>query len=182
MVTCTQCQHNQDDGNFCEKCGASTNQQSTSENNSQQAPNFQQAQPAVEQGFQANAQPNVPQGQQVEQIKQQSKQYYNYFLEVIKNPTIALKHEENAFVNSIITLVLFALTLSLSVYFIAKNAMEFAYAADALPFFPLVSRLLFGFLLITAIGLVSAFIVLKIGKHTITFKKLTAEFGGLAVL
>ena len=112
LVQCQQCGHMNSSAKFCVKCGANLDMETASASASETSNNAN-----------SNSSP-VQQNVQLQQVKQISKQYFSYFLEVLKSPvrtgeTSNAGHVANAF----ITLGLFALLLPLIVYFYLRSTI-----------------------------------------------------------
>ncbi|WP_027965322.1 hypothetical protein [Halalkalibacillus halophilus] len=171
MLVCSNCNQTQSEGKFCGSCGGAleaSNQQS-----------HQEATAASE----TAATTTVPQNERIAQVQNGLKDYGNYFTGLLKNPTDGLSTNDNHFLNSLITIVLYALTLSLSIYFLV-NSLYSTYMGNfggSLPFFAINSRLMFFTLLLLATALVSIVVMMKLAKSTATFKTIVSQFGSLAV-
>ncbi|GGA79098.1 DUF6574 domain-containing protein [Ornithinibacillus halotolerans] len=186
MQTCTNCGHNQNTGKFCEECGGLLQDQqtaasATSEVHSMDAnhvntPETQTAATTVNQ-TQTN--------DTVEKVKTGLSQYWNYIVHHIKNPSNSFQSTENNLLNSIVTLVLYAVTFSLSIYLLAnsvyKSITSFFSVSESLPFFGMNFRFILGAFIIIAITFGSALAVTKLAKHQDNFKTLLSQYGGLVV-
>src|SRR5690625_1412615 len=145
MLVCNQCNNEQETGKFCGACGGSL-----------QLDGGETAAPSANQAAATTtAQPQTQ--QTTETIKNGLSEYWNYFLNLIKNPTKAFQLNESHFINGLINIGLFAVAFSLGVYFyansLAKKAVsttagffgvsDVSTAAVSLPFFSINSRLVF---------------------------------------
>ncbi|KKB71654.1 MULTISPECIES: zinc ribbon domain-containing protein [Bacillus] len=100
-MTCTKCGHQTDGGKFCENCGASLSAEHDG------------GQPAGE---------SVQAKQYVDATKKASSMYFSFFVRVMKRPYAETKKAgEEHMLNSIITMVIFALTVPLMFYFGLKS-------------------------------------------------------------
>lgn len=117
-MKCSNCQHEQDTGKFCGKCGTVLTAQvgeatgNTAPPNQEPTAQFTAAPNASAPVYQAPAEPN----QHVEKVKETSKQYWSYFLQYIKNPGSIVEQPAGQLVNALITLGLFALIFSFAIY------------------------------------------------------------------
>lgn len=99
-MTCSKCGHQTDGGKFCEQCGASLAGGSAD----------------------SKAPAETPQAARyTEAAKQASSMYFSFCLKVLKRPYTEMKNAgEQHVLNSIITMVIFALTVPLMFYFASK--------------------------------------------------------------
>ncbi|MEH7214246.1 zinc ribbon domain-containing protein [Priestia megaterium] len=110
-MNCSNCSHFNDGGKFCVKCGHKLQEEVTVSQTA--AASEYQPQIQTEMAYESQ-QPN----QHVEQARKISKSFLNYFVEGIKNPTdTARAAGENQFVNALITVILYALSVPLILYF-----------------------------------------------------------------
>ncbi|WP_042143497.1 hypothetical protein [Paucisalibacillus sp. EB02] len=185
MLTCSNCGTKQNTGKFCEECGgalqieqasatiATSNQTNEATQGSQQSA----ASTAVN-----SAQSSKQTQETVEAIKGGLSHYWSYLLELIKNPTTAFQTGNSNFVNGLVTIILFTITYSLSLYWLANSFYKQAFGGfleESLPFFAINARLVFGILIMFAITLGSVFAVTKLAKHQDGFKTVLAQFSGL---
>ena len=114
MKICGNCQHANDEGNFCENCGAKLGE----------------GEIPVAGGAQVQVQPN----QQLETAKNASKIYFGYFLDQLKAPHAKIREIGNAhLINGFITIVLFSLFLPAMVFYgIKENIKGFVKDMDKL--------------------------------------------------
>src|SRR5690606_36924088 len=118
-MKCPNCQHEQDTGKFCGKCGTAmiVNNGGVAANTAPPAQDstaqFTAATPGTAAPvYQAPAEPN----QHVEEVKATSKQYWSYFLQYIKKPGSIVERPDGQMVNALITLGIFALIFSMAIY------------------------------------------------------------------
>ncbi|WP_317949617.1 zinc ribbon domain-containing protein [Rossellomorea marisflavi] len=114
MKICGNCQHANDEGNFCENCGAKLGE----------------GEIPVAGGAQVQVQPN----QQLETAKNASKIYFGYFLDQLKAPHAKIREVGNThLINGFITIVLFSLFLPAMVFYgIKENIKGFVKDMDKL--------------------------------------------------
>ena len=119
-MICVNCGHQQETGNFCGKCGAKLNETSGQTNESivdiesaatNPQPN-QQTAPPVE-----PAEPNV----YVENVKEKSKLYFQYFMQYLKNPAHVYKRGEAEFPNGLTSIIILGVLLGLSFFTLINN-------------------------------------------------------------
>lgn len=185
MLTCSNCGTKQNSGKFCEECGGAlqmvetlTTPETTNQTNEATQASQQSAAATAPTSSQSSKQTQ----ETVEAIKGGLSNYWSYLLELIKNPTTAFQTSSGNFVNGIITLILFTITYSLSLYWLANSFFKQSFGGfleESLPFFAINSRLVFGVLVVFAIALGSIFAVTKLAKHSDGFKTVLAQFGAL---
>lgn len=194
MLVCQNCNNQQDDGKFCGVCGgaveemvASTEQPNenveqvagndpVNESIEQESVNVSASQGAAT--VETQAQPTA------EAIKSGLSNYWSYFINLIKNPSRAFQTGENQFINGLITLGLYALLFSLSLYFLANTVMNTFggwYSDESIPFFSVVSRLFIFAIIILGITFGSAFAMIKIAKNHESFKTIITQYGSVIV-
>ncbi|MCA1055203.1 hypothetical protein LCM10_09405 [Rossellomorea aquimaris] len=182
MMTCPSCLNEQNGGKFCGKCG--TNLVETEG----------QPQPAAHAETAATAQTApVNTNENMQKAKEGVSKYWNYALGVLKNPSKALASNESQFLNGIITIAIFVVALSLSIYFLANKYYKEMFGgigslfsgdgmeAQSLPFFQMNSALVMFALLFILGAIVSVFLAAKLMSEAFTVKTVLARFGGVLV-
>lgn len=196
MLVCPNCNHQQEEGKFCGECGTETVESTVSagekvdsikeETSQEDLSASVESQPiAQEQTAATIEQSNVNTQQTVEVTKQALGQYWDYVLLLLKNPSRAFNLNMNYFVYGLVTIGIYAIAFSLSLYFLGNSYYKkFAgiwSETSSLPFFEINSRMVFFMIICMAILFFSAFIVIKLAKSSLDFKTLIAQFGGLIV-
>lgn len=127
----------------------------------------------------------VQQNVQLRQVKQISKQYFSYFLEVLKSPVRAGETSNAGHVaNAFITLGLFALLLPLIVYFYLRSTigdLNFLGFETHVSFGRVIIKSFFILALIVLAGNSVLFLVLKLGKVGVNYREVLARFGTFMV-
>jgi hypothetical protein len=107
-LQCANCGHLNEDGKFCVKCGSKLGEEGISQQVAATAENH-----PYQQSSTVSSQPN----QHVENVKQISTMYASYFWQGIKNPTTTAKGAgENQFINALITIILYSVSVPLMIY------------------------------------------------------------------
>lgn len=107
-MNCSNCGHFNEGGKFCVKCGHKLQEEAAVS----QAAAASEYQPQPQSAY-APQQPN----QRVRQAKKVSKSFFSYFAEGIKNPTATAQAAgESQFVNALITVILYALSIPIMLY------------------------------------------------------------------
>lgn len=179
MLVCTKCNNQQEDGKFCGECGGPVERMA---NGNQE--NVPAKEPVIQETAAQAATVESSQSQPTaDAVKSGLKNYWSYFLTMLKNPSRAFQTNENQFVNGLVTFGVYALIYALSLYFLANSLMSAfgSYYSESLPFFGIVSRLVFLIAIIFVITFGSAFIILKIGKVQTSFKTLITQYGSVIV-
>ncbi|UTE77442.1 DUF6574 domain-containing protein [Rossellomorea sp. KS-H15a] len=185
MMKCSKCFNEQDSGKFCGKCGANLMEAEITH----QPTAYEEVAAASE----TVAREQVPVNESVTKAKEGVSKYWNYALQILKKPSLALEGGDHQFKNGLITIGLFVIAFSLSIYFLVNKLFKAMFGglgsmfsedgmgAQSLPFFHITSSL-FMFSLIFLVGaLISVFLAGKFMSKGITFKKLLAQFGGVLV-
>jgi hypothetical protein len=174
-MICPNCSHNNEGGNFCEKCGSKLTDSITQET----AATLQSTQ--------------VQSNQYLEATKKVSKMYFNFFLEVLKKPyasTVGVGKEH--FINGIITLILFSFFVPLTMYFgIKKYISDFSesglggwFGAEEIAkpsFTDLVLQPTFAYAVLILLVLVITFGAIKMAKVELSFQEAIARFGSFLI-
>ncbi|SFA99881.1 hypothetical protein SAMN04488072_10536 [Lentibacillus halodurans] len=181
MLVCPECNNEQESGNFCSVCGAAlesvdgdnNTDTSTAQENPVNTDGYQQT-AAAETTEQSQQKAN----QTVENIKNGLINYWNYFLNLLKNPTTAFHTTGKQLLNAVITLLIFALASSLSLYFLANSTVV---SWVSLPFFSLTFQLLFVAIVFLALAFSSILLMTKAAKNQDSAKTLLTQYGSLGV-
>lgn len=193
MIVCQNCKHEQETGKFCEACGQPI---PAATEDSQEAAAGMEAGLGRQEGNRTGSaethravptqtQESMESNQQTGNTENVLIQYWNYFLTLLKNPTNAFQKDGNHFIYGLITIGLYSLLFSLSIYFLANSLFKsisggFLGEGTSLPF-SITFRLLVIIVVILAIAFFSAFAVIKMAKNTGTFQAILSQFGGLLV-
>ncbi|MFG6147756.1 hypothetical protein [Halobacillus sp. B23F22_1] len=169
-MTCNKCNNEQDSGKFCGVCGSPL----------EQAAGAEYSAAAVESSPEKTAAVN---SESMEKVKQFSGEFSQSSLRLLKRPAAAFQLGESAFMQGLVTLIIYSLAYTLSIYFLANSLFKqmgsFLMESQSLPFFELSSRLFLLSLIGVAISVFSIFIISKGLKLSISIKRLIAQFGGL---
>ncbi|MFD1362366.1 hypothetical protein [Lentibacillus salinarum] len=188
MLECPKCNTQQESGKFCGVCGSALEPATgdanegtaTAQEGSVSADGYQQAAADAHGSVQHQAQAN----QTADTIKNGLSQYWHYVLNLLRNPTMAFHTSSGHILNAVITLVIFALASSLSVYFLANamaSSMFGGMMESSVPFFSLTFQLLFIAVVFLALAFASALMMTKAAKNQDSAKTLLTQFGSLAV-
>ncbi|WP_077305611.1 zinc ribbon domain-containing protein [Terribacillus halophilus] len=167
MVTCPSCGHKNTEGSkFCENCGSAMQGQ-TGTGNLQAATH----ESAGQQDASGKA------NEYLETTKKVSKQYFAYFLDVLKRPDgNGMKYGTDNFVNAIITFVLFSLIIPLTIY-IHANQQDYW----EVPFGGVVVKPVIVFAVFLFVFAAITFGVLKLDQSAVTYKAVLVRYGSLLV-
>lgn len=135
-MNCTNCGHERMAGNFCGKCGASFSEQSSVN----KAP------------IPKPIEPNP----HIENIKDKSKLYFNYFIKYLKNPSHIYNKDENEFLNGMISIVLLATLIGFSFFRLVNNN---AYDIYNTSFFSIFGSLFIFSIISTGLVLLTLFLI-----------------------
>lgn len=199
MKKCITCGNEQEVGKFCGKCGAKFEEGVTPVSTSDIGPISTETS-KVEVNATANpdsvvqaptrsvpAQPN----EHVEKVKGQSKKFWNYFTKYIKNPSEIFATGEREFVNALISIFLFALIFSVTVYVsisgFARQAMDglgeigglFMDEYQGPPFFTVFTSAFMFTLVSVALVVVALLITSKLFGPAISWKEIVSHYGTL---
>jgi len=177
MAHCQNCQHENEGGKFCEKCGAPLSSDSYNE---AAATASNQSQPVT---GQAN--------QYIAGAKNVSKMYFSYFLEVLKKPyASSVNVGQEHFINGIITIVLYSIFIPLMLYFALKGlfaemsgfASEFMGETNiSVPFTDVVIKPALAYAIFIMLVAVFTYAAVKLGRVNVHFKEVIARFGSFLI-
>ncbi|GAB3795676.1 hypothetical protein [Virgibacillus kimchii] len=183
MLVCSKCNNEQESGKFCGVCGAELE----AVQNKAEASQPIEAEPIVSQTGADQAAAAQPQLQETtEAVKSGLSQYWAYATGLLKNPAHAFQLNENHLVNGIISIALYVITFSLSIYFLINSlANQFSGGllgeSVRLPFFAVNFRLVLVALLLFLVAFGSALAITKLAKNQESFKLIISQYGGLIV-
>ncbi|MBU8906519.1 zinc ribbon domain-containing protein [Desertibacillus haloalkaliphilus] len=168
-MNCPNCDHLNDGGKFCVKCG--TKLVSEPAASYQPAPN----QPQVT----YQSQPSVTQqNQHLEQAKQISKSYWGFFIKVLKKPySESQTVGGEQFVNAMITVAIYALFIPLMIYFGFKDYLSYM---DS-PFVSFVVKPTLAYAVFILLVASFTFVALKLGKVNVGYKDVLSRFGTILI-
>ncbi|MGM7703002.1 hypothetical protein ACSVDE_14825 [Pseudalkalibacillus sp. Hm43] len=180
-MICPVCKHEQENGKFCGSCGASMIV-TTTENE------IAATSESVNVTTSTVSTPN----ENLDKAKNISRMYGNYVLALLKRPSLAFTLNEQQFVNGIITIILYALTFALSLYFLANSIFKAAMdgigelfmettPAASLPFFDITFKLLLIGVVFVAIGMVSTLLVAKLMGNKLPVKESLSQYSSVLV-
>ena len=201
MKKCNECGNEQETGKFCGKCGVKFEEEiakvSTPNVGSIPTANSKVEVTATATsgaGFQQQA-TNVPPvtpaqpNEHVEKVKDQSKQFWNYFTKYIKNPSEIFATGDRDFVNALISIFVFAFILGITVYVsissFARRAMGglgelgglFMEEYQGPPFFTIFASVFVFTLVSIALVVVSLLIISKLFGPADSWKETLSYYG-----
>ncbi len=178
MTVCTNCNHQNDGGKFCENCGSPLIATATTVSPDGASTSQVVGQP------QGSTQPN----QYLEGAKQVSKQYGLYFLQVLKKPySSSVNVGAEHFTNGLITMVLYSLFNPLIVFFALKGVLAdmtgfgndfFGEEVEVnVPFMEVVIKPTLAYVVFVLLVATFSFAAIKLGRINANFKEVVARFG-----
>lgn len=176
-MKCPNCSHENEGGNFCEICGAQL----------VEAPESVAQQPN-RQTYESTGDSQTE--DYLKKTKDQSKQYFTYFMDVLKKPYASLHAymENQHFLYAIITFILYCLFIPLMIYFGVKGIISslgsFSLGTTfdiTLPFMDVVIKPFFAFAIFMVLVCVFTFVSIKLGRVNVTFKEVFSRFGLLLI-
>src|SRR5699024_2643390 len=120
-------------------------------------------------------------------VKEVSTEYWNYFIQLFKNPTEALRHTENEFINGIINIILYAVTFGIGIYY-TINALDtitmgelshLLHGKKGMPFFPIFIRVALTAIIALACTLICIIMIEKFFVKQMTFKQQLTQYDGI---
>src|SRR5699024_369070 len=108
-----------EEGKFCTNCGAplGQNESAAASEPTQNQPQMTQQEPQGNEQATPQAQPN----EAVEKIKEISNNFGNFFLTLVKKPSAAKQANQNDWISSVITMVIYSLVFALGYFFTVKS-------------------------------------------------------------
>jgi hypothetical protein len=164
-MKCTNCEHMNDGGNFCENCGTRLISSDSAVGNAGYS------RPAASAQAVPAPQPNV----HVENVKQASSMYFNYFMKVLKKPVTETNNTKaDQLVNGLISIGLFSVIIPLIIY------LSLDYKGDGAFFSVLVKPAFFYALFMVLIASYS-YIAIKLGRLQVKYSDVLARFGSMLI-
>ncbi|MCA1055270.1 zinc ribbon domain-containing protein [Rossellomorea aquimaris] len=164
-MKCTNCEHLNDGGNFCENCGTRLVRVDSPVKAAAAHPA-----PAVAQSV-PPPQPNV----HVENVKQASSMYFHYFMKVLKKPVSETTNvRADQLVNGLISIGLFSVIIPLIIY------LSLDYKPDGAFFSVLVKPAFFYALFMILIASYS-YVAIKLGRVEAKYADVLARFGSMLI-
>ena len=161
---------------FCGECGANLELQEAAVSQ----PSEQEITTATLNNSSATPLSTVNSQEYIDKGKVISKQYFSFFLSMLKKPVSAAAGTNKLdLTNSLITTILFALFIPLTVFFALKNMLD---EYMTVSFFDVVLKPFFILVIYIALVVAVIFGVLKIAKSSASFLDVTARFGSFLVL
>lgn len=146
-MTCTNCGNKHANGRFCGSCGMRMAEEG-----------LHHGQPAVE-ATAVNAEPNV----HLENMSNLTKEYWSYFVQHLKHPSVSLTKQHDEFRNGLISLLLYSIIFGLAIYAALKGMALETIGVDGSPSFSSVFFNVAGFA--AACIAIIAFGLFVIGKN-----------------
>lgn len=154
-MNCTNCGHERMAGNFCGKCGASFSEQSLDNKD------------VITKQIESNP--------HIENIKDKSKLYFNYFIKYLKNPSHIYQKDENEFINGIISIVLLATLIGFSFFTLVHNN---AYDIYNTSFFSIFGSLFMFSIISIGLVLLTLLLINNFFGPQHSFKSIISLYGG----
>ncbi|USB33055.1 zinc ribbon domain-containing protein [Paenibacillus sp. YPG26] len=187
---CTNCNHYNEGGKFCESCGAKLPVEvaATSETAGQSPvqPDYTQQQepvyhtPPQQTGYPGSGQPSAQPNVYLQNAKKVSRSYFNYFGGILKRPFSA-SHSigGDQLVNGIITMVLLSLIAPLMVYF-TLGARARNYLTES-PFLDIVVKPALSLVILILLIATFCYCAVRLAKVHAGYRDVIARFGAMLV-
>lgn len=160
---CINCGNQQSEGKFCAICGVALGDNLIE---------VEQTRNRVSRKY--NQQPN----EHIERIKNASKKYWNYFLNYLKKPSLALKQGEKEFLNGILNIAIMAFIIGLVLFtFLKSVTSSFLEASYELSFTAVMGSSLLYVFISTVIIIASLFLTIKYLGSEHSFKSIAGIYG-----
>ena len=184
MKTCIACGHTQEEGNFCGKCGTNFEGHAGETVYKQKVADNDVSQAQLETAATQESSTHVNESQkneQLEKIKEQSKRYFDYFIQQLKSPSTQVNGGQTTFKNSLISIALYILLTIIAVYSLFKGLLGgydsfYGYFGPSL--FQLFVYMSIFFILLIGINLLAIFVTSKLFSVNQNFKEIIGNVGG----
>lgn len=176
---CPNCQHPNDYGNFCEKCGTRLTDQEGAARQETAASSEGQAYGTP--GYGSHGSAGTPSAGQayLENAKQVSKLYFGYFADVMKKPlAYANNTGREQFVNALITIGIFSLIIPLMMYL---GFHDYARLIGEGAFVKIVLKPFVGYVVFMMLLVAYTYLAVKLSKVQASFQDVAGRFGALLV-
>lgn len=173
-MQCKECGKINEEGKFCESCGAKLESDGTQESAATTYTQETQATPQVEVN-QSTQQSN----EYVDKAKDISKTYFSYFLRILKSPLSESQNiRKEEFTNGVITIALYALFIPFMIYL--NLGGDGRYYIDS-PFLNIILKPAIGYAVFIFLIAGFIFIAVQLGNVKANIKDVIARFGALLV-
>jgi hypothetical protein len=183
-MLCPNCNHQNEGGKFCEKCGTSLIAKAAQET----AASVDIPQTNTHAAQAAQSQPN----QYLEATKKISKTYFAYFIQVLKKPFASAQGVGSEhLVNGIITIALYSFIIPLMIYFAVKGILSSVndFGSDLFgedvainpPFMDMVLKPTFAFAVFILLVATFSFAAVRLGRINASFSEVIARFGSFLI-
>lgn len=199
MIICSNCNHQQQSGSTCENCGQLIQEINHSEEQHAQTPNENTHTDKSNEvaATVTSQQAESTSNETLDNIKKGLGSYWNFFVEILKNPTKSLQLHDKHLGFSIVSVSLFVLTLSLGYYFTLNTAMggifgeledmlgsfggyDYGYSGAG-EFFNIVLKMILVGAIAFGISYGSLLIIFKTAKLELNPKQLFIQFSSLSI-
>ncbi|KIL45574.1 hypothetical protein KP77_28660 [Jeotgalibacillus alimentarius] len=179
-MICSTCGHTQVSGNFCGKCGADLRHQSS------EATTDVQKETATAYEHPAAAASVAPPNEYLDKAKKTSKGYFTYIKNFVKYPSGIFKSAAAEFTNGLISLILFTVLFSFTIYFFVQSIARsmFGGMGDLFmseyagpSFFTIFSQSFLYTVIYIALIAASIFVITKLFRTDHSFKEIVSTYG-----
>ena len=198
-MNCIQCGHQQEGGKFCGKCGSplTISESSTVRDVNDTTPVENKAIATVEgvaRERRTTQTATVQTNEQVERLKANSQRYWTYIKEYGLQPQKIFINPESQSTNSIITLILFLVLTPIVIASLIKKFYNstlgglqdgilggFGPSTPDISIFPIFVGWVIPIFLLVGLSMGVSYVVMKISKQPMSFKKLISIYGTLLI-
>lgn len=181
MKTCPTCKHTQEDGYFCGKCGTSLSDHTGQTTVTETAATQQQAVYRESDPIRPQAEPEQS-NEQIEKLKNESKQFFSFLLQQLKSPSHHFDQVETSMKNSLISILLYILLTALAIFSIIRSLFGGGYEYFGPSLVQVVFYLTLFSLLVLAVNLTAIFVTTKLFSENHSFGEVTRKVGGYYAL
>lgn len=180
MKICSVCKHTQAEGNFCGKCGAKLEEQAggtvQKEVISGGVGEGEKLESAATQEIpKSEDEPEI--NEQFEKVKEQSKKYFDYFMQQLKAPSAPVIQEQSSFKYGLLSIGLYILLTVITMYLLIIGFMG-GYSYYGPSFLQIILYAGIFFVLIIGINVLAVFVTSKLFSVNQTFKEVLSNIGG----
>lgn len=186
MKICSVCNHAQEEGKFCGKCGAPFTAVETDQAQSETVattetvePTEASVQPHPVPPSAAPQQPAEP-NEQIEKLKTESKVFFSFFMQQLKSPSAHFNAVNASAKNSLISIILYILTTAIAVYALLRSG--FGFYGFGPSFIQTVFYVVVLAILVLVINALAVFVTSKLFSENLTFVEVLKKIGGFFAL
>ncbi len=182
MKICSVCNHAQEEGKFCGKCGAPFTAVETDQAQSETVATTEASvQPHPVHPSAATQQPTEP-NEQIEKLKTESKMFFSFFMQQLKSPSAHFNAVNSSAKNSLISIILYVLLTALAVYALIRSVVGSSLSYFGPSFIQIIFYFTLFAVILLAINVTAIFVTSKLFSENLSYTEVVRRVGGFFAL